>query len=131
MLEFTLAMIFMLVIGVISVVKPEWMWKVKYFLDVKKTAVCDLTSDDMSCTTDRIYFAKYKTFPFESKSAEETTPSSTSVNKQVLVTPSSVKVQVNPLSSAVIFPFTSLLFNEILPLLSITILSSQEFHVPT
>lgn len=33
----------------------------RYFLDVKKTAICDLTSDDMSCTTDRIYFAKYKT----------------------------------------------------------------------
>ena len=35
MLEFTLGMIFMFVFGVISVVKPEWMWKLKYFLDVK------------------------------------------------------------------------------------------------
>lgn len=33
----------------------------KYFLIVKKLPVCNLSMNDMNCTTDRIYFTKYKT----------------------------------------------------------------------
>lgn len=33
----------------------------KYFLIVKKSEVSNLTMNDMNCTTDRIYFTKYKT----------------------------------------------------------------------
>ncbi len=33
----------------------------RYFLNVKKISACDLTMQDMNCSDERLYFAKYKT----------------------------------------------------------------------